>query len=74
MADLSVKQTVSIGSHGQPWSLCLSPDERYIMVGCSDGKVVVRCSSQLPLLAACLCNHCTARDRSPPTRQCVPAC
>ena len=49
MADLSVKQTVSIGSHGQPWSLCLSPDERYIMVGCSDGKVVVRCSFQLPL-------------------------
>jgi len=41
MADLHVAQTVAMGEHGQPWSLCLSPDERYIIVGCSDGKILV---------------------------------
>ena len=42
MADLSVKQRVSVGEHGQPWSLSLSPDERYIVIGCSDGNILVR--------------------------------
>ena len=39
--DLHTAQMISTGSHGPAWSICLCPDERYIMAGCEDGKILV---------------------------------